>query len=73
MKGRVIIGHMAHFMAIDTPADVIRSPLHRISVPVVFGIKMVYILMRLVLFVAIPVNNVHGKWVTLNRRNDLDV
>ena len=40
----IVSGHVAHLMPINTPADVLRGPLHGVSVPVGTWVKVVGIL-----------------------------
>jgi len=69
----VVGGDVANLVTIDGPADVIRRPLHGVGVPVVARVEPMRVLVRLVLLMAVAVNDVHREGVALNRRHNLYV
>lgn len=54
---------MSQLTAIDTPADVLRRPLKRIGVPIILRIKVLGVLMRLKLLLALTIDHVHGEGI----------
>lgn len=69
----VLVGDVADFVAINGPANVVRGPLHGVGVPVVVGVELVGVLVRLLLVVAVAVDHVHAERVVLHRGHDLDI
>ena len=65
--------NMAHLVSIYGPGDVVWGPFHLVYVPVVMRVKPVSVVMRFNLFLAIPIDDIHGEWIVLNRRDDLHV
>ena len=63
----------AHFLVVDRPGNKLRGPLKRIHMPVILGIEVGLVVVRLMLRLAITVDHIHRERVLLNRGNDLDV
>ena len=73
LDGGILSRDVAHFVAIDGPADVVRSPLHGVGVPLIVWVEVVGILVGLVLVHAITVDDVHGEGVVLNGGHNLNI
>ena len=65
--------HMAYLMTINRPRNVMWSPFHLVSVPVIVWVKAERVVLSLDLVLAITIDNIHGEWILANAWYDLQV
>ena len=69
----VMAGRCPDFVAIDDPCNVVRGPLHLVRVPVICWVKVVSVVVRFDLIMAISIDNVHCERILCDGGHNLHI